>query len=73
MGYHTTEESAARAYGKYLKDGIDPVAHREASTSQFAGVFSNTRDNRWGAASKGTSLGNHVTELEAERAYIKYL
>ena len=34
LGYHTTEEDAARAYNKYLKDGSVPGA---ACTSQFTG------------------------------------
>jgi hypothetical protein len=38
LGDHATVEDAARAYNKYIKDGIDHVKHREASTSQFTGV-----------------------------------
>jgi hypothetical protein len=73
LGYYTMEEAAARAYGKYLEDGIDPVKRRGASTSQFKGVSWNTCRGKWRAKCKGTDLGTHATEGEAARAYSKYL
>ena len=73
VGYHTTEEAAARAYSKYLKDGIDHAGHLGASTSQFTGVSWNTSARKWQARCKRKHLGYHTTEEAAERAYSKYL
>ena len=74
LGYHITEEAAARAYSKYLKDGIDPVKHRPATnTSQFAGVCWDKAKLKWRAECKGTKLGCHATEEDAVRAYREYL
>jgi len=70
LGLHTTEEDAARAYSKYLKDGSVP---REASISQFTGVSWNKIKNSWRARCKGIHLGHHTTEEAAARAYSKYL
>ena len=69
LGYHATEEDAARAYSKYLKDGIDIVTHRDASTSKFTGVCWVKKDNRWRAKCKGKALGNHTTEEAAAHVY----
>jgi len=71
--YHATEEDAARTRSEYLKDGIDPVKHREASTSQFMGVSWAKHSNKWRATSKGKHLGHHTTEEAAARAYHNYL
>jgi hypothetical protein len=69
LGHHTTEESAARAYNKYLEDGIDPVKHREANTSQFRGVRWNKQSSRWRATCEGRHLGYYTTEAAAAQAY----
>jgi len=69
LGHHATEEEAVRAYNKYLEDGIDPVKHREPSTSQFTGVFWDKSKNKWQANCKGKYLGRHITEEAAARAY----
>ena len=70
LGYHITEEAAARACNKYLEDGIDPVKHRDATnTSKFTGVSWNTHSSNWQAKCKGTYLGLHATENAAARAY----
>ena len=69
LGYHTTEEAAVRAYEKYRKDGIDPVKHREANTSQFTGVNWYNRGNKWQARCKGLHLGSYTTEEAAAQAY----
>jgi len=66
LGYHTTEEAAARAYSKYLKDGTDPIKHR---TSQFTGVFWNKNAHKWQAGCKQKYLGLHTTEGAAAQAY----
>jgi len=50
-----TEEAAARAYNKYVKDGIDHVGHRGTSTSQFTGVCWSKQTNKWAAKCKGIS------------------
>jgi hypothetical protein len=73
LGYHTTEEAAARACSKYLEDGIVPVKHRQANTSQFMGVRWNTREHKWKVQCKDIYLGHHTTEEAAARAYNKYL
>jgi hypothetical protein len=73
LGYHATEEDAALAYSKFLKDGIDPVKHREASTSQFTGVFWAKAQKKWNAKCKGKHLGYHTTEQAAARANSNYL
>jgi len=69
LGYHVTEVEAARAYSKYLEDGIDPVKHRSASTSQFTGVNWDKNADKWRATCKGTYLGLHTSERSAARAY----
>jgi hypothetical protein len=73
LGFHTTENAAARAYIKYLEDGIVPAKHREASTSQFTGVSWDKSMLKWRAECKGTRLGYHATEEDAARAVSKYL
>jgi hypothetical protein len=75
LGNHATEEHAARAYGNYLKDGIDPVSRsrRETSTSQFTGVSWDKPGLKWRADCKGNYRGLHTTEEAAVRAYSKYL
>jgi hypothetical protein len=69
LGYHAAEEEAARAYNKYLEDGIDPVKHHIAMTSQFTGVSWSKSKHKWEAQCKGTCLGCHSTEEAAARAY----
>jgi hypothetical protein len=69
LGYHATEEDAVRAYNKYLKDGIDPVKHRDAITSQFTGVSWAKNVNKWRAQCRGRNMGCHATEEGAARAY----
>jgi len=69
LGYHATEEDAARAYKINLKDGIDPVKHRDAGTSQFAGVSWAKIKNKWEAKCKERYLGHHTTQEAAARAY----
>jgi len=73
LGCHATEEDAAHALNKFIKDGIDRVDHREARTSQFAGVSWAKSASKWRAKCKGTRLGYHATEEGAVRAYNKYL
>ena len=61
LGVYPTEEAAARAYNKYLKDGIDPVKRRAANrTSQFTGVFWAKSAAKWRADFKGKYLGHHT-------------
>ena len=68
LGYHTTEEAAARAYSKYLDDGSVPEpAERGGCTSQFKGVSWSKSKNRWMAECKSMHLGHHATEADAAR------
>jgi len=69
LGYHATEENAARAYIEYLRDGINPVQHREANTSQFTGVSWDKRRKKWRAKCKRNELGYLIKEEDAARAY----
>ena len=69
LGYHTTVDDAARAYSKYLKDGVDPVEHQDGNTSQFTGVHRDKNKNRWRAQCKRKDLGVHTSEEAAARAY----
>ena len=71
LGYHTTEDAAARAYSKYLEDGSLPEP--ADCTSQFRGVSWSKSQNKWTAECNGTHLGRHATEEEAARARSKYL
>jgi hypothetical protein len=73
LGYHATEEEAARAYSKYLEDGIDPIQHRAASSLQFTGVSWDKSKSTWKAKCKGMDLGRHAAEEDAAHAYSKYL
>jgi len=75
LGYHTTEEAAARAYNKYLKDGVvpEPTAPGPAGASQFKGVSWHTGSNKWKAQCKRTHLGLHATQEDAARACSKFL
>jgi hypothetical protein len=68
IGYYATEEDAARACSKYLEDGIDPVKHRDAITSQFTGVSWDKGKNKWRAECQGKYLGRHTTEQGAAQA-----
>ena len=69
LGHHATEVEAVRAYNKYLEDGIDPVKHRNASTSQFTGVNWDKNAGKWRVTCKGTYLGLHTSEKSAARSY----
>ena len=69
LGYHATEEDAVRAISKYLEDGIDPVKHRDATTSQFTGVCWDKARSKWTADCKGKRLTRHATEEAAAQAY----
>ena len=63
LGYHTTEEEAARAYNNYVKDGIDPVKHR--GTAQLKGVRWDQRRGKWEARCKqGRTLFHFSAQLE---------
>jgi len=69
LGHHATEEAAAQAYDNYVEDGVDPVTHREGTSSQFKGVSWHNSSGKWKAQCKGKSLGYHTTEEDAARAY----
>jgi hypothetical protein len=70
LGLHTTEEDAARACSKYLKDHIDPAKHRKAIiSSQFMGVSWNKACSKWKTQCDGKYLGLHTTEKAAALAY----
>ena len=69
LGLYNTEEDAARAYSKYLEDGIDPVQHRNATCSHFTGVVWDKDRSKWAAKCKGKRLGRFTTEESAARAY----
>jgi hypothetical protein len=69
LGYHATEEDAARAYIKYLNYGIDLVKHREVKTSLFTGVSWYKMENKWRAKCTGKYLGLYTTEEAAAQAY----
>ena len=71
LGYHTTEEAAARAYSKYLEDGIFPEP--PAGSSQFTGVSWVKTNNKWRARCNGVYLGLHTTEEDAARACSEYV
>jgi hypothetical protein len=58
---------------KPLDDGIDPVKHREASTSRFLGVSWNKSNLKWRAVCRRTDLGLYAMEEDAARACSKYL
>jgi len=49
---YNTEEAAARAYNKHVKDGVDPVKNRAPASSQFKGVSWNKIAGKWRAACK---------------------
>ena len=69
LGYHATEEDAARACSQYLTDGIDLVKHREADTSQFTGVSWHRPRGKWRVICQQKHLGVFTTEDSAARAY----
>jgi len=72
LGYHATEEAAARAYSKYITDGVDPVQRRDGTSqfsSQFKGVRWQKSTKKWVAVCKSKYLGSHATEEAAARAY----
>ena len=70
LGYHATEEAAARAYNTYVKDGVVPAKKRREGTSEFKGVFWDKRNGKWAATCKRKHLGYHTTEEAAARAYV---
>jgi len=70
LGYHATEEAAARAYDDYVKDGVVPEKlGNPKSTSQFKGVGWSKSAGKWKAICKGKHLGYHATEEAAAQAY----
>ena len=70
LGYHATEEAAARAYNTYVKDGVVLVPPRDpACSSQFKGVRWDKGRGKWRVVCKGKHLGCHATEEAAARAY----
>jgi len=70
LGSHATEEGAAQAVDKYVKDGVDHVEHKVRS-SQFKGVSWHKRTGKWTARCKEKHIGLHATEEAAARAYNK--
>jgi len=66
LGYHATEEEAARAVDDYVKHGTVPESTR---SSQFKGVCWNKSKNKWQAQCGKKSLGRHAAEKDAARAY----
>ena len=73
LGGYATEQAAAQAYNKYVEDGVDPVTHRDGTSSQFKGVTWNKSAGKWTAQCKGTHLGYHATEEAAARAHDEYV
>jgi len=73
LGYHATAEAAALAIDRYVNDGVDPVQHRGARTSEFKGAHLDKRSGKWRAMCKRKSLGAYATEEAAARAYIVYV
>jgi hypothetical protein len=71
LGSHATEEAAAQAYNKYVKDGVHPVKRRDP-TSQSKGVSWDKSCEKWRAKCKGKCLGYHATEEAAAQAYSNY-
>ena len=69
LGYHATEKAAARAYGRYVKDGIDHTMRREASTSQFSGVSWAKTVRKWMSQIRRKTLGYYTTAEGAAQAY----
>jgi len=73
LGYHATEEAAAQAYDNYVMDSVDPVTHREGTSSTFKGVTWDKGTGKWRAQCKGERLGYHATEEAAAQAYANYV
>jgi len=76
LGYHATEEAAAAAYDNYVEDGVDPVTHREGTSSEssrFKGVWRDKGQGKWKAECKGKYLGYHATEDAAAQAVDNYV
>ena len=73
LGYHATAEAAALAIDMYVNDGVDPVQHRGARTSEFKGVHLDKRSGKWRAMCKRKSLGAYATQEAAARAYNVYV
>ena len=69
LGLHATEEAAALAYNKYVKNGVAPVKHQSVRTYQCKGVSWHKGTGKWRADCKGTWLGLHATEEAAALAY----
>jgi len=66
LGYHATEEAAARAVNDYVKHGIIP---KSLCASPFTGVCWVKRNQKWQANCEKRFLGYHVVEEDAARAY----
>ena len=73
LGWHATEQAAARAIDAYFKDGVTPAAMRCGGTSQFKGVSFHKGSRTWYASCRGKHLGVHATEEAAAQAYNDYV
>jgi len=73
LGYHATEEAAARAYDSYVKDGVVSATRREGTSSQFKGVSWVNSLGKRRASCKGKHLGHHATEEAAAKALDNYV
>ena len=71
LGLHATEEGAAAAYDKYVKDGVVPV--KRPTSSHLKGVSWDKLAGKWRARSEGKHLGHHATEEAAVRACDQYV
>jgi len=72
LGWHATEQAAARAIDDYFKDGVTPAAMRGGGTSQFKGVSFHKGSRTWYATTttgRRKHLGSHATEEAAAQAY----
>jgi hypothetical protein len=71
LGFHATEEEAARAVDDYVMHGIVPESKASGGwgSSQFKGVSWHKSKNKWQAQCGKKSLGRHAAEKDAARAY----
>ena len=67
LGFHATEEQAARAVDDYVTQGIVPKFN--TGSSQFKGVTWSKSNNKWQAKCKNKYLGCNAVEEDAARAY----
>jgi len=73
LGYHATEEAAARACDNYAEDGDAPLESGERTSSRFKGVSWDKSNGTWKARCMGKGLGYHATEEAAALAYDNYV